>query len=219
MIYDDYLPLGPLRHLKLRRNRILEIHFHQECKDSIQKKTISMNEAQHRTKMKTKNAKEVISIKDQIVQFLQKKDVDVTAREVESTDVAILSTVLADTDGVSNKGEEFRTDAVVVRKHRRRKQVDEVVTSLNIKESLLIVQSDLVVAATTASKERKKKEKKACTMSVDGQDYCSPELCKKKRKIRKKIELNHGLLMVNNEKKDVIYWDRSYKGDSMPKKS
>lgn len=210
----DYLPLGPLQHLELRRNRTLETYIHQNIGRD---KEILDDGALHSSKLNIIIPENVEGTEKEVGRFQEAN----TA--VEVINIAIRNVdVVRGMDDVSSRTEESWTDTIVFIKQKMKVQVKEVVTSVHEEELLKKVQSDEIkgTGVTDAEEEKeenkKKEERKIRRLAKNGLDDCSPQMCNKKRKYGTQTDLDYGLGEVEKEmENDVIYWERICKGKFM----
>ena len=220
---DDYLPLGPLRHLELQRNRSLETYFHHQ--NTMKEKEILDDGDLHGSELKTKFPKKLEGTKKEIGRFQDDEEM------VEDIDYPVRNAdVVSNMDDVSEKLEESWTDKILFSKQKKKIQVKGVVTSVHAEELLKIVQSDEVkvtgvtdkeeeIEENKKEKEPKNNERKIRAVAKNGLDGSSPQNCNKKRKYQMQTDLDYRLGEVGKElENDSIYWERIGKGKFMSEK-
>lgn len=122
-INDDYLPLGPLRNLDLRRDRTLAFYFHQEREDTPDVMVIGDFEAQQSSAFKRdKKQTKFHGVEKEIVQYRQQQQVihlSAVDADVGNADAVILSLGPRGIDDVINGGEEDRQVTAALKKRSK----------------------------------------------------------------------------------------------------
>jgi hypothetical protein len=225
-INDDYLPLGPLKNLDLRRNRTLEFYFHQGREETTDVMVIGDFEAQEGSAFKRdKRQKRYLGVEREIVQSRQQQEVipgsavDVDVGNADADAVMVLLGPRG-IDNVINGGEKERAVTVPLKKRRKKQQAMEAVVSMHEQAVSVSVIAEPDVAEVTGQETKKKSEKKVKEkgkektrkIAAEVIDESGQQVCKKKRKTPL---LNHWPAEKEVEK-DVIHWDCAAKSESLP---